>query len=412
MIGNSVARVLIAPDSFKGSAMSTEIAEWIKQGWLEVRPQDQVVVKPMADGGEGTLLAIEASLEDTTRITQSVMGPDNRSHNAFWLLTDDGVAIVELASICGITQLDGALLPIASHTFGLGQVLYDISRDTDIGAVIVALGGSASTDGGTGALRALGYRFLKEDGGDIAIGSSELKEIIEIDSTHAATPPPGALIYLVDVANPLLGERGAARIFAPQKGANETQVVELEAGLSNFLRVCEVPDSPGAGAAGGTAYGLSSLWGGQVRSGARTIATITKLHEEIAVANFVITGEGHLDSQSFGGKVVGTIAELVKAEKVRKFENENCAGTTQLAIIAGGVDGELAREIAGGSEPHLSGLLAGVVTLTSERRDRETAMVQVCEATREAAADLARKFTLDSRVDAQNSKDEVGTISE
>ena len=393
MIEPSVARVLIAPDSFKGSAMSTEIAEWIAQGWRAVRPQDQIVLRPMADGGEGTLLAIESSLEDATRITQSVMGPDNRSHNAFWLLTDDGVAIVELASICGMTQVANSdpegVDPVGAHTFGLGQVLYDISRDSDIGAVLVALGGSASTDGGTGALRALGFRFLKGSGEDIAIGASELTELVEIDATHAASPPPGALIYLVDVTNPLLGENGAARTFAPQKGASLDQVRLLEAGLANFHQVCAVPDSQGAGAAGGVAYGLSALWGGQMRSGARTVAAITKLPEQIESADVVITGEGNLDAQSFGGKVVGTVAEFVKLKNLGSAPGSQ----TRLGIIAGGVEDILASEIMVARDGLLNSAgFFGLQTLIEISGDRERAMQEVRAATVEASSLLAIRF--------------------
>ncbi len=391
MIENSVARVLIAPDSFKGSAMSTEIAEWIAEGWRAVRPLDQIVLKPMADGGEGTLLAIESSLEDTTRITQSVMGPDNRSHNAFWLLTDDGVAIVELASICGIGHLanSGQLDPMGAHTFGLGQVLYDIARDSDIGAVLVALGGSASTDGGTGALRALGFRFRKSNGEDIAMGARDLAQIVEIDATHAATPPPGALIYLVDVTNPLLGASGAAHTFAPQKGASAEEVLLLDEGLKNFQRMCEVSDSPGAGAAGGVAYGLSSLWGGQIRSGARTVAAITKLPEQIELADIVITGEGHLDTQSFGGKVVGTLAEFVKL----KNQGRESGPQTRLGIIAGGVDEVLETEISASSNGLLrSAGFFGLETLIEVAGDRESAIQDVRAATISASSLLASRY--------------------
>ena len=389
MIDNSVARVLIAPDSFKGSAMSTEIAEWIAQGWRQVRANDLIVIKPMADGGEGTLLAIEASRSDTTRITQSVMGPDNRSHNAFWLLTDDGIAIVELASICGIT-LQEELDPIAAHTYGLGQVLYDIARDSEIGAVLVALGGSASTDGGTGALRALGYRFKKRDGSDIAIGASELTEIVEIEREHASSTPPGPVIYLVDVVNPLLGDAGAARTFAPQKGASPEVVEVLEQGLAHFQLQCGVADAPGAGAAGGVAYGLSALWGGELRSGARTIAAITKVVEEIESADVVITGEGNLDGQSFSGKVVGTLAELVRSKNERLSAGDvKGQPVTRLGIVAGGVDNAAVT-----SSQALLTAAAHFATIALEdiAGSRQVAMEQVRDYAIAAGGNLAEQY--------------------
>ena len=370
--------MLIAPDSFKGSAMSTEISEWIAQGWREARPQDELILHPMADGGEGTLRAIERSRSDITKITQSVMGPDNRSHNALWFLTDSGTAFVELANICGLTLLEEPN-PLGAHTFGLGQILYDISRDDEVKQVVIALGGSASTDAGTGALRALGFRFLDEAGRDIPLGGGGLREIARVDASAAVEPPVGGVICLVDVDNPLLGNRGSAAVFAPQKGASKDEVEVLDQALTAFQRVVGHPDGAGAGAAGGVAYGLQALWGARITSGARVLSQMTGLPEEIAQADFIITGEGSLDEQSFSGKVIGTLFEL-KAE----FANESA----QLAVIAGAVKLSLQQlELLKGE-----GLFAAVELI--ERADSlAAAIADVKVLTISAARDLASRVS-------------------
>jgi len=375
-----IARVLIAPDSFKGSAMSTEISEWIAEGWREVRPQDGIIFHPMADGGEGTLLAIEQTRTDLTKITQSVMGADNRSHNAFWFLTDNGTAFVELANICGLTLLKEPN-PLGAHTFGLGQILYDISRDDEVKQVVIALGGSASTDAGTGALRALGFRFLDSSGKDLPLGGAGLSALAHVDDSAAAEPPIGGVICLVDVDNPLLGERGSAPVFAPQKGATADEVESLNEALSRFQQVVGHPDSPGAGAAGGVAYGLQALWGARFTSGARVISQITGLHEEISRADFIITGEGAFDEQSFSGKVVGTLFDL---------KREFAKASAEIAVIAGAVKF---------SDPQLELLkgegLFAATALIDRAESLQSAMENVRVLTVNAAHDLAIRFSED-----------------
>ena len=376
--GADISRVLIAPDSFKGSAMSTEISQWIAEGWRAVRPEDEVIIRPMADGGEGTLLAIESSRNDITRITQSVMGPDNRSHNAFWFLTDSGTAFVELANICGLTHLE-ELNPMGAHTFGLGQILYDIARDDDVKQVVIALGGSASTDAGTGALRALGFRFLDSAGRDVPLGGVGLSAIATIDSSAASEPPIGGVICLLDVDNPLLGERGSAAVFAPQKGANAAEIEELERGLANFQRVAGGVDSPGAGSAGGVAYGLQSLWGARFTRGARVVAQIVGVQETLPTVDLIITGEGALDHQSFDGKVVGTLFELMR---------ESESATAKIAVIAGAV--KLSPQQI--ELLHGEGLF-GAIGLIERAGSLEAAIRDVKVLTVQAASDLAQAYS-------------------
>ena len=301
-----MARIVIAPDSFKGSITSSNAAHAIGQGWLSIRAHDEVLEIPFADGGEGSLDAIEKSRADSIRINAG---------NGYWLFLPEGVALVELAQVSGITLLSN-LDPMNAHTYELGILLAHAAKDSRVTKIFVALGGSASTDGGVGALMALGYRFLDKDGIEIGKGGGELSRIASIDSTNAIAAPAQGVVALVDVQSPLLGTNGAAATYAPQKGATPQQIVELEKGLSHLLSIVGRADSAGSGAAGGTSFGLRAMWGATFESGAQAIARIVSLREAIAGADLVITGEGRLDEQSFVGKGVGYIRVLAQKNSV------------------------------------------------------------------------------------------------
>ena len=271
--------VVIAPDSFKGTLGAAEVAAAIATGWASIRPDDRLVVLPQADGGEGTLAALEAALPASQRrVVRGVTGPDGRPVDAYWLALDDGTAAIELALSSGLplmTTLDA----MGATTRGLGEVIA-AALDAGVTRLLIGLGGSASTDGGLGALEALGW-------------------------PHALrAAPPGGVTLLTDVTSPLLGPLGAAAVFGPQKGAAPDQVVELEARLAALVaRLGGDPDAPGAGAAGGTGYGLMIAWGATGTSGADYIADLTGLRAQRP--DVLITGEGRFDTQSLAGKVVG-----------------------------------------------------------------------------------------------------------
>ena len=310
-------KVLIAPDSFKGTISSVECARAIADGWLSERPSDEIVLLPMADGGEGTLEAIQLGVSNAERISTEVAA-------AFWILLPDGTAIVELANICGITHL-AYLDPLNSSTFALGLVLKEVLANPDVKKLLIAVGGSASTDGGVGALIALGARILNRNGDSIELGGIGLQDIATIDLSSIPRAPAGGISCLTDVTNPLLGSRGSAQIFAPQKGADEEQVLLLERGLAHLKEIAERDDFPGAGAAGGTPFGLNLAWDISIESGALAVASTIGLPAAIDECDLVITGEGKLDSQSYFGKVVGTVAHL--AERLNKSINY-CVGSS------------------------------------------------------------------------------------
>jgi glycerate kinase len=305
-----VTRVVIAPDSFKGTLSATDAAAALAAGWRSVRPHDDLVELPQADGGEGTLDAIARAVPDcTVHSVEPVTGPDGRPVAARWLGMPDGSALVELAASSGL-PLMAELDPLGATTRGLGEVLRAV-LDAGAASVAIALGGSASTDGGAGALRALGLSLLDADGAAVPEGGAGLAEIATVDASRLRPPPRGGGVLLTDVTAPLLGPSGAAAVFGPQKGADAATVAVLEAGLERFAALIGGdPAAEGMGAAGGTAFGFAALWGASVRSGAEFVARATGLPASVRTADVVLTGEGRFDEQSSRGKVVGSIVAL------------------------------------------------------------------------------------------------------
>ncbi|TWP34121.1 glycerate kinase [Leekyejoonella antrihumi] len=301
-------RVLVAPDSFKGSASAVQVAGWIRQGWLDARPEDTVVVLPLADGGEGTIDAIRGATTESSIQQATVDGPGGLGP-APWLLLQDGTAVVELAACCGLPMWP-APDPLGAHTYALGQVLRAAAATPEVRRLVVALGGSASTDGGSGALQALGARITSADGRPLPLGGGALEHVAAVDLTPLVAPPSGGVDLLVDVDAPLLGPHGAAAQFGPQKGAAPADVQLLDQALARFADVIGADGaSAGAGAAGGTAYGLSTAWGARLQPGSSTVADLVGFGDAVERADLVITGEGCLDEQSLRGKVVGYVAE-------------------------------------------------------------------------------------------------------
>ncbi|MFF2300092.1 glycerate kinase [Arthrobacter sp. NPDC058127] len=313
---SSSLRVLIAPDSFKGTLTAHEAAVAIAQGWASVRPSDGLELVPLADGGEGTLDAIEAAVPGAARRRiEGATGPDGRPRRGEWLKLPGGVAVVELAQIAGLPFMD-ELAPLTATTRGVGEIVRAAVED---GAheVWLALGGSASTDGGLGALRALGAVARDSEGRDLPEGGAGLKEVASLDFT-GMLPVPGGITLLSDVTAPLTGPRGAAAVFGPQKGASPEQVEILDQALTSFARLAgHHPDAPGAGAAGGAGYGFMAAYGATVDSGADRIAELVQLDRRIRRADVVITGEGSFDGQSRTGKLVGNVLQRTAEAGVR-----------------------------------------------------------------------------------------------
>jgi glycerate kinase len=329
---DSTRRVVIAPDSFKGSIEAVDAAAALATGWTRRRPGDEVICVPLADGGEGTLDALASGLPSHCRRTATVHGPAGEPVEATWLLRPDGTAVVELAQAAGITQLD-TLRPLSSTTFGVGELLRLAVTDPATTRVLLALGGSATTDGGAGALTGLGARLLDAAGHELPLGGAALARLASVTLDDLLPGPIAGLECLVDVTNPLLGDNGAAAVYGPQKGATTADTAVLEAALTRYATVLGSaaprpmdPDTPGAGAAGGTAFGLLSCWAGRLTSGAAAVADAAGLPAHLAEADIVITGEGRFDRQSTHGKVVGHVLDLATERR------------TPVAIVAGILD--------------------------------------------------------------------------
>ncbi|MGO1385029.1 MAG: glycerate kinase [Arachnia sp.] len=307
-------RVVVAPDSFKGTCTAKDVAAAMARGWLSLRPEDELILIPLADGGEGTLDAIEAALHAGRR-TAHVTGPHGRQVAADYLMLPGGAAVIELAQASGLPLMNPPD-PMNATTRGVGELIR-IALEEGATSITLALGGSATTDGGTGALAALGLGLFDDAGLPLPDGGGALRRLSWIDDADLLAPPAGGVQLLTDVTNPLLGRNGAATIFGPQKGADPQQVDELEAGLNRLAKVFGAdPAGPGLGAAGGTAYGLAALWGALVVPGADEVARLCGLPAALEDADVVITGEGRFDATSLGGKVVGNVLKDAEARTI------------------------------------------------------------------------------------------------
>lgn len=314
-------RVVIAPDSFKGSLDARAAADAIASGWGTLRPRDELVLLPQGDGGEGTLDALAASVPGAEwRTRHDLSGPDGTLRSGRWLKLPDDGAVVELAEVSGL-PLMGHLDPAGATSTGLGQLIMAAIED---GAqrLVIGLGGSASTDGGAGALTAMGLRIFHRDGSEIIGDSLALRDVASVDVADLIRLPAGGVEVLTDTRAVLCGSAGSAHTFGRQKGADATMRRELDRALNEFA-LCIArslpgadPDEPGSGAAGGVGFALSA-WGAQMRSGAARIGDITGLTVAIPTADVVVTGEGSFDMTSATGKLVGHVLDLCSRADVR-----------------------------------------------------------------------------------------------
>ncbi|GAA1862669.1 glycerate kinase [Pseudonocardia ailaonensis] len=313
-------RVLVAPDSFKGTATAAEVADALARGWHRERPRDELVLLPQADGGEGTADAIAAAVPGATwRDAGPVTGPVGTPVPGRWVQLPDGTAVVELAQSSGLPLLD-RFDPMNAGTRGLGEVVR-AALAAGAGALCVTLGGSASTDGGAGALTGLGALLLDSEGSPLPPGGAALAALDRIDLDNLVAAPEGGVELLVDTRAVLTGPAGAAQVFGPQKGADAAQIEALDAALGHFAEVVGAalphdPDRPGTGAAGGAGYGLGA-WGGRIVDGAARIADLTGLTATLPTCDVLVTGEGCYDRTSATGKVVGSLLDRAREHGLR-----------------------------------------------------------------------------------------------
>ncbi|MFC0334568.1 glycerate kinase [Paenibacillus sepulcri] len=320
--GSRPFKVVIAPDSFKGSLSSAEVAEAMGEGVKRAAPHAEIVSIPVADGGEGTIDALLASIEGE-RYNVTVTGPLGKPVDAAYALLANGIAVIEMAAASGLPLITSDERDsLGATTYGTGELVRH-ALDQGSRKMMITLGGSATTDGGMGMGQALGFRFLDDEGRELGFGGGELERLAAIDAS-AADPRLAETEVTVccDVTNPLYGKQGAAFIFAPQKGADEAAVLRLDRGLRRYAAVLhsslgvQVDSLPGAGAAGGMGAGSAALLRAALRPGFTLIAGITRLEDVIAGAALVLTGEGRTDGQTAGGKAPAGVAGLARKHGV------------------------------------------------------------------------------------------------
>lgn len=312
-------KVVIAIDSLKGSLSSMEAGTAIKDGILAAKPDAEVIVKPLADGGEGTTDALIEGMNGE-RIDLTVTGPMHTPVDAYYgYLKDTNTAVMEMASAAGITLVpDSEKNPLLATSYGVGEMINDaIQRGCR--NFIIGIGGSVTNDGGIGMLKTLGVRFLDENGEDAGEGGQALAKVARIDVSGMNPLLKECHIQVAcDVNNPLCGENGSTYVYGPQKGVTEDMKKTLDEAMAHFARVTsetlenDYMNTPGAGAAGGLGYAFLAYTGAALTPGIELILDAVGLEEELSGADVVVTGEGRLDFQTAMGKAPVGVARLAK----------------------------------------------------------------------------------------------------
>lgn len=322
-------KCIIISDSFKGTLSSMEICEIARVSVPKFFPECEIVTVPVADGGEGTVACFGAALNAPT-VTVTVSGPYGEPVAAAYVRSGEK-AVIEMAATAGLPLVGEHKDPERTTTYGVGELIAHAVRG---GAkeILLGLGGSATNDGGCGCAAALGVRFLDENGAEFVPTGGTLERIADIDIAPAQKLLQGVRVTaMCDVDNPLTGPRGAAAIFAPQKGADTEMVARLERGLCHLNRVLgrkldvSLDRTPGAGAAGGFGAGCIAFLGGSLCSGIDAVLKMVEFDRLLDGAGLVITGEGRIDGQSVHGKVISGVAAHTKKKRV------------PLVVIAGGI---------------------------------------------------------------------------
>ncbi|WP_353740766.1 glycerate kinase [Pseudomonas fluorescens] len=374
-------KIVIAPDSFKDSLSAQGVADAIALGLAQVWPDAQLIKCPMADGGEGTVESILAACEGQQRRTV-VRGPLGATVEAAWgWLPQSHTAIIEMAEASGLQ-----LVPVAqrdaciSSTFGTGQL---IRAALDAGAqrVILAIGGSATNDGGAGAMQALGVKLLDAQGQTLSPGGLALAQLARVDLSEIDPRLAQARFDIAaDVNNPLCGPHGASAIFGPQKGASPVQVEQLDRALGHFADHCatalnnDVRDEPGSGAAGGLGFAAKAFLGAQFKAGVEVVAELVGLADAVSGADLVITGEGRFDAQTLRGKTPFGVARVAREHGVPVIVIAGTLGDGYQALYEHGVDAAFA-------------LASGPMTL-------DQACAEAPRLLRERATDIARVWRM------------------
>ena len=370
-------KIVIAPDSYKGSIYAPEAARAMREGVLRVVPDAETVLVPVADGGDGTLETLVETSGGTTR-TATVTGPLGEPTEAQWGAMGDGqTAVIEMARTSGLALVpDDRRDPLTATTAGLGEVIRD-ALDEGFRRFILGIGGSATNDAGAGMAQALGVHLLDTAGRDLEAGGAALAELDHIDMTGLdRRAADSEFMVACDVSNPLTGPEGASAVYGPQKGATPAMVAQLDAALGRFAEVilrdlgADVRDVPGSGAAGGLGGGIMAFLGGQLRPGVDIVLDTLQFDSKLDGADLVITGEGGMDFQTVYNKAPIGVARLAKARGI--------------AVIA--ISGSLGK---GYTDVHDHGIDA-VSAITSAPMDMDEAIARCSELVADATEQALR----------------------
>jgi len=316
-------KIVVAPDSFKGSLTAIEVSDAIEKGIREVFPEAEIIKIPMADGGDGTVQCL-VNATGGKILEEKVIGPLGNEVWAFYgILGDRKTAIVEMAAASGLTLVpENKRDPLITTTYGTGQLI-KAALNQGCRKIIIGIGGSATNDGGAGMVQALGVKLLDQEGKEVGFGGGELKKIVKIDISCIDKRLSDIKVLVAsDVNNPLCGPQGASRIYGPQKGATPEIIEELDESLAYFAELIkrdlhkDIKDIPGAGAAGGLGASLIAFLNAELRPGIEIMIEAVKLEQAIKDADLVITGEGKIDSQTIYGKAPIGVAKIAKKYNV------------------------------------------------------------------------------------------------
>lgn len=339
-------KIVIAPDSYKGSLSALEVAKSIQKGILNFDENIETVIVPMADGGEGTVQSlIDVSGGKIVELT--VHDPLFREINSFYGIMGDGVtAVFEIAAASGLPLLNPEERnPLLTTTYGTGELIKDaLNRGCE--KFIIGLGGSATNDGGCGMAQALGVKFLDKNGKEVGMGGGELSKISSIDLSGIDQRINNAsFLAACDVDNPLCGAKGASAVYGPQKGASENDVIALDNGLNHFSQIVkqqlrlDIKDIPGSGAAGGLGAGVLIFLNARLEWGITIVTRTTQLAEKMEDTDLVITGEGRIDFQTAFGKTPFGVAQIAKTKNIPVIVLAGSLGEGYKTLYEKGFDG-------------------------------------------------------------------------
>ncbi len=336
-------RVVVAPDSYKESLSAADVAAAIAEGVQHAAPHADVACVPMADGGEGSLAAVLAATGGQRR-RATVRDANGQPCEASWGWLDNATAFIEMAEAAGLERIaPEARNALRASTYGVGELVL-CALDAGARRIVLGLGGSATTDGGAGLFQALGGHLFDDQGGELPPGGGPLHRLANVDTRRLDSRLADVHFEIaVDVDNPLCGERGAAAIFGPQKGASEQDVDFLDKALARFAKVCthatgrDEAVTPGTGAAGGLGYVIKTFFQAEFRPGVELIAELAGLDEALTGATLVFTGEGRMDRQTLLGKTPAGVARHARSKGIPVIALAGSLGDGYDELYAAGI---------------------------------------------------------------------------